>query len=61
MPMTQREMIKLLKKHGWAEVRQEGKGSHVKMKKKGFRSIPIPKGELKKGTEKNILKGARLI
>lgn len=60
MPKTQREMIKLLKSHGFVEYRDKGKGSHVKMKKKGFKSISIPKGELKTGTEKNILKAAGL-
>ena len=59
--MTQREMIKLLKKHGYEEVKSEGKSSHIKMKKQGVKSIPIPKGELKKGTERQILKEAGLI
>ena len=49
MPMTQKEMVKLLKQHGFVEVKSEGKGSHIKMKKPGVRSIPVPKGELKKG------------
>lgn len=48
MPMTQKEMVKLLKQHGFVEVKSEGKGSHIKMKKPGVRSIPVPKGELKK-------------
>lgn len=61
MPMTQREMIKLLKKYGYVEVKSEGKGSHIKMKKQGAKSIPIPKGELKKGTERQILKEAGLL
>lgn len=60
MPMTQKEMIKLLKKHGFVEIRSKGKGSHIKMKKKGFKSISVPKGELKIGTEKQILKEAGL-
>ena len=58
MPMTQKEMVKLLKQHGFVEVKSEGKGSHIKMKKSGVRSIPVPKGELKKGTERQILKQA---
>ena len=61
MPMTQKQMVKLLKKHGYIAVKDEGKGSHIKMKKQGVKSIPIPKGELKKGTERQILKEAGLI
>lgn len=61
MPMTQKEMIKLLKKKGWTETPNEGKGSHIKMKKEGQRSITVPKGELKKGTERAILKQAGLL
>ena len=56
MPMTQKEMVKLLKQHGFVEVKSEGK-----MKKPGVRSIPVPKGELKKGTERQILKQAGLL
>lgn len=59
MPMTQKEMIKLLKSHGWEKYKGE-KGSHVRMKKEGFLPVTIPKGELKKGTEKSILEQAGL-
>lgn len=60
MPMTQKEMVKLLKRHGF-EVVKGGKGSHIKMTKPGMlRPIVIPKGELKKGTEHGILKEAGL-
>ncbi len=61
MPMTQDEMVKLLKKHGF--ILQKGvKGSHVKMTKPGqFRPIIILKGELNKFTEKGILKDAGLL
>lgn len=34
MPMTQKEMVKLLTAHGWIKTRG-GKGSHIKMKSKG--------------------------
>ena len=55
MPMTQEEMVKLLKKYGFT-LCKGGKGSHVKMKKPGQkRPIIIPKGELNKFTEKGIL------
>ncbi|MFR7019385.1 type II toxin-antitoxin system HicA family toxin, partial [Streptococcus pneumoniae] len=30
MPMTQKEMVKLLTAHGWIKTRG-GKGSHIKM------------------------------
>lgn len=61
MPMTQKEMVKLLKKHGFLKV-DGGKGSHIKMTKPGLsRSIIIPHGELKKGTERGILKEAGLL
>ncbi|EJG54491.1 hypothetical protein AMCSP08_001786 [Streptococcus pneumoniae 2072047] len=32
MPMTQKEMVKLLTAHGWIKTRG-GKGSHIKMEK----------------------------
>ena len=58
MPMTQKGMVKLLKKHGFLKV-DGGKGSHVKMTKPGLqRPIIIPHGELKKGTERGISKEA---
>lgn len=61
MPMTQEEMVKLLTKHGFIKIKG-GKGSHVKMNKAGLkRPIIIPKGELKKGTERGILKEAGLL
>lgn len=63
MPMTQREMVKLLKKNGFHELPDDrGKGSHKMMNKKGLkRPITIPNGELKKGTERSILKEAGLV
>lgn len=61
MPMTQKEMVKLLKKHGFLKV-DGGKGSHIKMTKPGLqRPIIIPYGELKEGTERGILKEAGLL
>lgn len=62
MPMTQREMVKLLKSQGYHQVRDEGKGSHVKMTKPGqARPIIIPHGELNKYTERGIKKEAGLL
>lgn len=61
MTRTQKEMVKLLKKHGFLKV-DGGKGSHIKMTKPGLqRPIIIPYGELKKGTERGILKEAGLL
>lgn len=60
MPMTQKEMVKLLKTAGFYVV-DGGKGSHVKMAKEGLkRPIIILHGELNKFTELGILKSAGL-
>ncbi|WP_461219042.1 type II toxin-antitoxin system HicA family toxin [Lapidilactobacillus salsurivasis] len=59
MPMTQKQMIKLLTRHGWSQT-SGGKGSHVKMEKSGKRPITIPHGELNKYTERGIKKEAGL-
>lgn len=59
MPLSGKEMIKLLRDNGWEVDRV--KGSHHYMKKKGFRPIVVPfHKELKKGTERSILKSAGL-
>lgn len=61
MPMTPREMIKLLKKNGFTVVSQNG--SHVKMKndKTGRQTeVPYHCSDLKKGLEQAILKQAGL-
>ena len=34
MPMTQKEMVKLLAAHGWIKTKG-GKGSHIKWRSKG--------------------------
>lgn len=59
MPMTQKEMVKLLKTNGWAKT-IGGKGSHIKMSKLGKRPITVPHGELNKFTERAIKKEAGL-
>lgn len=61
MPMTAKEMIKLLKKNGFQKVDQNG--SHVKMK--NFETgkvtvVPFHSRELSKGMEHGILKQAGL-
>ncbi|HEL2071957.1 TPA: type II toxin-antitoxin system HicA family toxin [Streptococcus suis] len=55
MPMTQKEMVKLLTAHGWTKTKG-GKGSHVKLEKAGERPITIPHGEINKYTERGIKK-----
>lgn len=61
MPLTGKDMVKLLKKNGWTLDRIEG--SHHYMVKKGFSPIPVPvhsNKDLKKGLEQFILKRAGL-
>ncbi len=61
MPMTSKEMIKYLKKNGFAEVRKNG--SHIKMKNNitGCQTeVPYHNTNLKKGLEQAILKQAGL-
>lgn len=60
MPMTQKQMIKLLMTHGWQKT-VGGKDSHVKMQKSGQRRIIVPHGELNKYTERGIKKEAGLL
>lgn len=61
MPMTPKQMIKLLKKNGFQVVSQNG--SHVKMRndKTGRQTeVPYHSTSLKKGLEQAILKQAGL-
>ncbi|MCC2232611.1 type II toxin-antitoxin system HicA family toxin [Lachnospiraceae bacterium CLA-AA-H215] len=61
MPMTPRDMIKLLNQHGFITVGQNG--SHVKMRntEKNLQVIvPYHSKTLKKGLEQAILKQAGL-
>lgn len=61
MPMTPREMIKLLKKNGFEEISQNG--SHVKLRNgETGRTVIVPyhSKDLKKGLEQTILKQAGL-
>lgn len=60
MPLTDKEMIRILKKEGWTVGTKKGKGSHTRMFKSGYRPITIPHGELAKGTEHSIKKQAGL-
>ncbi|MEQ8552336.1 MAG: type II toxin-antitoxin system HicA family toxin [Cyclobacteriaceae bacterium] len=59
--MNSKEIIKLIQKDGWYQVRQ--KGSHIQFKhpeKKGLVTVPYPKSDLAKGTVNSILKQAGL-
>lgn len=55
MPMTQKEMVKLLTAHGWIKTRGGNK-----MEKQGERPITILHGKLNKYTERGIRKQAGL-
>ncbi|WP_353989476.1 type II toxin-antitoxin system HicA family toxin [Pediococcus argentinicus] len=62
MPMKPRQMIRLLKKHGFIEKSQNG-SSHLKMYNSENNTtvmIPIHAKELGKGLEKAILKEANI-
>ncbi|MBT3279423.1 MAG: type II toxin-antitoxin system HicA family toxin [Phycisphaerales bacterium] len=59
--MHGRELIKIMKKHGWQQDRING--SHHIMVKEGQRSIPVPvhgKRDIPKGLANAILKQAGL-
>lgn len=61
MPLTPKEMVKILKKNGFEEISQ--KGSHLKLRnQKNGRQVEVPmhSKDLKKGTEQAILKDAGL-
>ena len=61
MPLTPKQMIKLLHKHGFVIVNQNG--SHVKMRNpqtKRQTEVPMHCKDLKKGLEQAILKQAGL-
>ena len=61
MPMSPKEMIKLLKKNGFREVGQNG--SHVKLENTEIKRtviVPYHSKDLKKGMEQAILKQAGL-
>lgn len=55
MPLTQRQMVNLLRKSGWEKV-SGGKGSHIKMVNSNKEIVIIPHGELNKFTERAIRK-----
>lgn len=61
MPMTSKEIIKLLEKNGFISIGQNG--SHIKMRNPDTKRtviVPYHSKTLKKGTENTILKQAGL-
>ena len=59
MPMTAKQMIKLLKKNGFEEVRQVGSHKQFANKKTGRKTtVTFHIGDLPIGTERSILKQA---
>ena len=61
MPMTPKEMIKLLKRNGFQVVAQNG--SHIKMRNPETgkqTTVPYHSKDLRKGLEQEILKQAGL-
>lgn len=62
MPMTSKQMVKLLKQNGFVEIRQAG--SHKIFKNHANdRTVVVPfhAKDLPRGTERNILKQAGLL
>lgn len=62
MPLTSKEMLKLLKKNGFEKISQNG--SHIKLRNEdtGITVIvPYHSKDLKKGMEQAILKQAGLL
>lgn len=61
--MTAREVLKILKKDGWEQIKPRTRGSHVQLKhpiKPGKVTVPMHVGDLPTGTVKNIFKQAGL-
>lgn len=61
MPMTSKEMIRLLKQNGFQEIRSNGSHRFYRNPETGkTTTVPYHNQTLKKGTEDNILKQAGL-
>ena len=59
MPLSAKEMLRMLKKHGFIVISQNG--SHVKLRNPETNVqiiMPMHSGDLKKGLEKAIIKTA---
>lgn len=62
MPMTAKEIIKLLEQHGFEYIRSNGSHRLYKNKQTGkITIVPYHTGTLAPGTERNILRQAGLI
>ena len=62
MPMSPREMIRLLKKNGLIEIGQNGSHRKFRNEQTGKQTImPVHSKELKKNLEREILRQAGLI
>lgn len=60
MPLTGKEMLKLLKKNGWKELRQDG-SHHILEKDGAIIVVPVHANQdLGKGLEQRILKDTGL-
>ena len=60
MPLTGKEMLRLLKKNGWKELRQEG-SQHIIEKDGAIIVVPVHANQdLGKGLEQRILKDTGL-
>jgi len=63
MPITSKEIIKILHRDGWKEISDRTRGSHIQLKhcqKRGRVTIPMHSGDLPIGTLKSILHQAGL-
>lgn len=63
MPMTMRDVLKILAADGWKEIPGRTKGSHIQLKhpvKPGKVTVPSHSGDIPPGTLNSILKQAGL-
>ena len=59
LPLTAKQMIKLLKKNGYEEIRQIGSHKQFLNRKNGIKvTVPFHTDDLAPGTERSILKRA---
>jgi len=56
MPLSGKEMAKLFRKKGFIDVKGQGKGSHMKLRKENKTVIIPAHKELKRGLERALLK-----
>jgi predicted RNA binding protein YcfA (HicA-like mRNA interferase family) len=56
VPISGKELAKLFKKKGFIEIKKQGKGSHMKLRKGKITVIIPAHKELKKGLERSLMK-----